>query len=150
MYIIGGEQLLRCDALVVSCIDFRLQAHLDAWLSSVLGYGTYDRVALASGVKEREAVLAQVALAARLHGIRLVLLLNHEDCGAYGVEGTLARHQADLRAIQRRIQAELPDLTVVLGYMQLDGAFVHIPVEAGAPVQSLAAVVRGVLRGPES
>lgn len=146
----GNRRPLCCDALVVSCIDFRLQAQLDAWLSSVLGYGRYDRVALAGGVKDRGTVLAQVALAARLHGIRLVLLLNHEDCGAYGAEGTPDRHRADLRAIQRRIQAELPDLVVVLGYVQLDGAFIHVPAEEGIPVQSLAAVVRDVLRGPES
>lgn len=146
----GNRRPLRCDALVVSCIDFRLQAHLDAWLSSVLGYGTYDRVALAGGVKDREVVLTQVTLAARLHGIRLVLLLNHEDCGAYGVEGTPDRHRADLRATRRRIQAALPTLAVVLGYMRLDGAFVHIPAAEGAPAQSLAVVVRRLLHGPES
>ncbi len=146
----GNVRLLRCDALVVTCIDFRLQAALDFWFAGTLGHGAYDRAALAGGVKDQETVLQQVDIAARLHGIRLVLLLNHEDCGAYGLEGNLSRHRADLRAVRQRILAAHPDLAVALGYVQLDGVFVHVPAEDGAPVRPLQAVVKELLRGLHS
>ncbi len=140
-------QPLRCDTLVVSCMDFRLQAFLDPWLATTLGYGNYDRVAIAGGVKDQDSVLAHVDLAVRLHAVRLVLLLNHEDCGAYGAAGTLARHQADLRATRARIQAVHPGLAVACGYLRLDGVFAHVPGEEDAPPQPLDAAVRRALGG---
>ena len=136
-----------CDALAISCMDFRLQTFLDPWYAAVFGHGNYDRVAIGGGVKDQAAVLAHVDLAVRLHDVRLVLLLNHEDCGAYGVEGTMSRHQADLRAVRARIMATHPELTVVLGVLMLDGTFVHVPGEVGDPQLALPAVVRDGLRG---
>lgn len=111
------------DTLVVHCIDFRLQAYLDSWLQRELGHGNYDRVSLAGGVFDFEPVLVQVRIAKRLHEIRSVVLINHEDCGAYGDEGTPERHQADLREASRKIKATFPDLKIETYYLHLDGEF---------------------------
>lgn len=128
-------------------MDFRLQAFLDPWLATTIGYGNYDRVAIAGGVMDQDSVLAHIDLAVRLHAVRLVVLLNHEDCGAYGAAGTLARHQADLRAARARVAATHPGLTVVCGFVRLDGALVHVPGEQGAPPQPLDALVTRALNG---
>ncbi|MEZ0396773.1 MAG: carbonic anhydrase [Anaerolineales bacterium] len=110
-------------AIVVHCMDFRLQKHLDEWLQRELGHGQYDRLSLAGGVFDLDFVSRQVALSHRLHDIKQVLLINHEDCGAYGEAGSPERHAADLRAAKQRIQAEIPGLEVRPYYLHLDGTF---------------------------
>jgi len=111
------------DTLVVHCIDFRLQAYLDTWLRNELGHGNYDRVSLAGGVFDFDTVLGQIYIAKRLHEINGVILINHEDCGAYGKEGTPERHQADLEIAGRKIKSTFPDLKIERYYLHLDGEF---------------------------
>jgi carbonic anhydrase len=114
------------ETLVVHCIDFRLQEYLDSWLQNELGHGNYDRVSLAGGVFDLEPVLAQVRIAKRLHEIKRVILINHEDCGAYGDKGTPERHQADLRDAGRKIKGNFPDLKIETYYLHLGGEFERI------------------------
>jgi len=84
------------NAIVVHCIDFRLQKYLDPWLQQRFGHGNYDRVSLAGAVFDFYAILRQVEISNRLHKIKKVILINHEDCGAYGEEGNYERHKTDL------------------------------------------------------
>lgn len=111
------------ETLVVHCIDYRLQEYLDPWLQNELGHGNYDRVSLAGGVFDFDSVLGQILIAKRLHEIKGVILINHEDCGAYGEEGTPERHQADLEKASRKINATSPDLKIETYYLHLDGEF---------------------------
>jgi len=115
------------DTLVVHCIDFRLQAFLDPWLQNKLGHGNYDRVSLAGGVFDFDTVLGQVHIAKRLHEINRVILINHEDCGAYGDASTLERHREDLGKASLRINALHPDLDIETYYLQLNGKFERFP-----------------------
>ena len=68
-----------------------------------------------------DAVLKQVEISRRLHSVKTVILINHEDCGAYGEAGTLDRHAADLRTAGDKIKASFPDLAVELYYMHITG-----------------------------
>ena len=85
-------------ALVVTCIDFRLQEAINKWISENFSPRTFDRVALAGGVKNLEVILGQIDIAIRLHHIKNVVLVNHEDCGAYGEAGTSEKHIEDLKS----------------------------------------------------
>ncbi len=111
------------DSIVVHCIDFRFQKYLDPWLLEHFGHGNFDRVSLAGGVFDVFAVLRQVEISDRLHKIKKVVLVNHEDCGAYGKEGNYARHKADLEEVERKIGALFPHLDVEIYYLHLDGEF---------------------------
>ena len=114
---------LHCKDLVVHCIDYRLQEHLDKWLESNFLAQSYDRVAVAGGVNDVFYVIKQVDVAVRLHSIERVVLINHEDCGAYGSAGNYERHQTDLEEAERKIEALFPDLDVETYYLHLDGKF---------------------------
>jgi carbonic anhydrase len=117
---------LQCDAVVVTCKDFRLQRYLDEWLRDTVGYGNYDRVSLAGGVKNWKFVFDAIQLAHRLHNIRRVILINHEQCGAYGAESTPERHTHDLREARQAIHDRYPSFRVDLYYLTLDGRFERI------------------------
>ncbi len=110
-----------CDAIVVMCIDFRFQEAFDHWLQENLGYGHYDRVGFAGGVKDWDKVLPQIDISKRLHKIKKVILVNHEDCGAYGESGSKAQHVTDMKLARQRILERFPDMDVAMYYATLDG-----------------------------
>jgi carbonic anhydrase len=117
---------LRCDAVVVTCKDFRIQRYLDEWLRDSIGYGNFDRVSLAGGVKNWDVISGAIDLAVQLHDVHRVILINHENCGGYGHESTPERHAADLRAARANVLGKYPGRTVLLYYVLLDGTFVRI------------------------
>ncbi len=112
-----------CQALVITCIDFRLQEFINNWINKNLSPKTYDRVALAGGVKDFESISNQVEISKKLHNIEKVVLINHEDCGAYGKDGTEEIHSQDLNQAKKSLNEKYPDLLISTYYLKLDGTF---------------------------
>lgn len=111
------------EAIIITCIDFRFQEYIDNWISQNFAPKTFDRVAIAGEAKNLETILGQIEIAHRLHHIKKVVLINHEDCGAYGEEGTPEKHAEDLQNAKAKILSQFPDLEVDTYYLKLDGAF---------------------------
>jgi carbonic anhydrase len=114
------------DAIVITCIDFRFQQFINKWLKYVLKDYIYDRVALAGGIFDLYTILKQVEISNRLHQIKKVILMNHEDCGAYGNLGTYERHQKDLLDAEGVIEKLYPHLDVECYYIYLNGKVENI------------------------
>jgi len=81
-----------CDAAVVWCFDNRFQLGFSKFLKRI-GVVNSDPIKIAGGAKslaspeheaDREFVLDQIRKSVRLHGTKLVILMLHSDCGAYG------------------------------------------------------------------
>lgn len=116
----------KAESIIVTCIDFRLQEAINKWILENLAPKTYDRVALAGGVKNLETILSQIDIAVRLHHIKKVVLVNHEDCGAYGEEGAEQKHSQDLTYAAASIRQKYPQLEIETYYLNLDGIFKQI------------------------
>jgi carbonic anhydrase len=112
-----------CDAFVVACFDFRFQKYIKKWLEENFQNKTYDYVGFAGSTKNLDIIMNQLDISVRLHHIKEVVLIHHEDCGAYGVDSTHDRHAADLKKARQTINALYPNLTVNLFYLHLDGEF---------------------------
>ena len=112
-----------CDALVVSCIDFRFQKFIRDWLDENFGDKTFDYVGYAGGSKDLDTVMKQLDLSVNMHKIKHVVLMHHENCGAYGDESTPERHAKDLLKARKMIKKKYPKLKVDLFYILLDGKF---------------------------
>jgi hypothetical protein len=104
-------------------MDYRLQKFLQPWITVRFGYDNFDIISLAGGVHDYEMVLKYVQLAVQIHSINIVCLINHEDCRAYGREGTYKRHRLDLLDAGSKIRALFPVLKVEAFYLHLDGMF---------------------------
>lgn len=115
--------MLHCDTLIVTCIDFRFQQFFDQWIADHERYGDYDRIALAGGVKNWEVVFPQIIMAKTLHHVQRVVLINHEDCGAYGEASSYDNHARDLCNARDAILETYPELKISLYYARLDGVF---------------------------
>lgn len=114
-----------CEVVVVHCIDFRLQQFLNDWLTKRFGPRNYDRVSWAGGVREFAIVQTQIQTSSRLHQVKKAILINHEDCGAYGELGTKERHMSDLAYAEHAIKSM--QLDVEKYYLHLNGEFERIP-----------------------
>jgi carbonic anhydrase len=115
-----------CDAIAIACIDFRFQKYMQKWLNKNFKSKTFDYVGFAGSTKSLSTVMKQIDISVRLHHIKEVHLVHHEDCGAYGVESTPERHRKDLLKAKKKISKAYPKLKVFLYYLHLDGKFENI------------------------
>ncbi|MBE9214682.1 carbonic anhydrase [Plectonema cf. radiosum LEGE 06105] len=128
-------------ALVLSCIDFRfLTAESDFLGRKHLG-GEYDWTALAGASlavrgfphpSDAEAFWDQLDLSYRLHHINKVIVIDHQDCGAYATmidpdlsknpERELQIHTEYLHQAYRSIRDRYPNIEVELYFATLNKA----------------------------
>jgi len=111
------------DSLIVSCIDFRFQKYIRKWLDKNFKNKTYDYVGFAGATKDLKTIKTQLDISVRLHQIKQIVLIHHEDCGAYGKESTRTKHVKDLKKAKTVIKALYPHIDVELYYIHLDGKF---------------------------
>jgi len=125
-----------CQAIAIACMDFRLHAKLHEKLNQDYGPTGYDLVHIAGGGgafladDASSLMLKQVDLSVKLHQSSMVVLINHEDCGAYGGKAAFAdadaeheRHDSDLKKAAELIAEKHPQLTIKRLYQHLDGTF---------------------------
>ncbi len=116
-----------CDNLVISCIDFRIQDLVHSWLHRKFPHEMYDYVAVAGSVKKLLAVEKQLEISERLHQVKHVILIEHEDCGAYETEEDIKTKQIqDLYKAKKEILRLFPALIIHLYYLHISGVFEEI------------------------
>ena len=116
----------QCHAMIVCCIDFRFQKFIRKWTDENLKDQTFDLVGLAGSTKDLETILGQIDISVRLHHIAQVILIHHEECGAYGAESSLETHTADLLKAKSAILSRYPQLDLSLYYLKRSGEFIPI------------------------
>ena len=114
-------------ALIICCKDYRYIQPTQYFVKRRLGIRWYDLKATAGGVRAmlespptvRRWILRDIDLVYRLHNVRRVILVHHEDCAAYGGSaklGSLTRqrrfHRAELQRAARVLKREFHGLTV--------------------------------------
>jgi hypothetical protein len=145
-----------CEALVVMCMDFRFRDWVPEKVADLTDLSGYDLVSYAGGAlllgsddpTEREALLSQVRLSNRLHGISKVVLADHEDCGAYGGSKAFSSrseefecHRVKMTKAAAAIRCELPHLRVILSYARMDGSMQVVAESADPATRILDAAV---------
>jgi carbonic anhydrase len=114
---------LTCDAIVVTCIDFRFHKYVHDWMKKNHKNMTYDLVGIAGCAKDFKLAKKQIDTSRKLHNIKNVFLIHHEGCGAYGIDSTRENHSRDLIRARDTILSEYSNLNVRLYYVYLDGRF---------------------------
>lgn len=128
------------DAVVLSCMDYRLADDVDAYMAGRGLTGKYDQLVLAGAalgvLTDKQPAWGptfwqHVQIAKDLHHIHEIIVLDHRDCGAYRVflgealvrdpTTELSTHTLYLRKFRDEAGARFPDLKVELGIMALDG-----------------------------
>ena len=118
-------------ALVICCKDYRYIQAMQRFIRQRLGIRWYDLKATAGGVlamldaplSVRRWILRDIDLVYRLHSVRRVIIVHHEDCAAYGGSaklGNLAQqrefHRKQVQRAVRLLRRQFPDL-IVSGFL---------------------------------
>jgi carbonic anhydrase len=127
-----------CTAFVLHCMDFRLQKAIHSYLDEKGVLGDCDIVAVAGAAKgivepakpaEKEYLLTQLELSIKLHGTKVVYLMNHTDCGAYGgamafdtQEEEAEHHFAHMEKAAAVIREKHSDIVVKNVLIRVDGS----------------------------
>jgi hypothetical protein len=114
-------------ALIICCKDYRYIQPTQRFVKKRLGIRWYDLKATAGGARAmldaprivREWILQDIDLVYRLHGVRQIILVHHEDCAAYGGSSTLGTvaqqrrfHQAQLTRASRLLRRRFSGLSI--------------------------------------
>ncbi|MBF0167390.1 MAG: twin-arginine translocation signal domain-containing protein [Alphaproteobacteria bacterium] len=128
------------EALLLSCMDFRLLDEIVKYMDGRSLTNNYDHVVLAGAslgaLYEKKPSWGQtfwdhVDVAQQLHHIKKVIVMDHRDCGAYKVfispdhaktpKDEFDVHATYLRKLRDEIKKRFPALEVELLLMGLDG-----------------------------
>ena len=127
-----------CQGVVLHCIDFRFRKQLGEFLHKRFPDDDYDLIADAGGVKslvtegEDSAFLTrQFDPSHRLHDPSVIVLVQHEDCGAYGgsvafegFEAELHFQEGELRKAATLLQERFPKIAVESYFIRLSGELI--------------------------
>ena len=128
------------EALLLSCMDYRLMNDVEAYMDGRGLKENYDHVILAGASLGavnttypawRDVFFTHLDLAVQLHDVHRVIVVDHRDCGAYKLllgeasvkdpATELASHVAQLYLLRTAIGEKHPHMAVELGLMGLDG-----------------------------
>ncbi|MBE0621911.1 MAG: hypothetical protein IH605_15060 [Burkholderiales bacterium] len=130
----------KTDALLLSCMDYRLIDETERYMSSRGLRNKYDHVILAGASLGaltdkypawNKTFWEHLEVAIQLHQVHKVIVLDHRDCGAYNVifgedfskdhskETTI--HSEKLKELRTQIGEKYPKLDVELLLMSLNG-----------------------------
>ncbi|MBI2642677.1 MAG: hypothetical protein HYW97_02455 [Candidatus Wildermuthbacteria bacterium] len=144
------EQHQRCPAVVIHCMDWRFRKHLNAFLDARFPAG-YDLISLAGGIKslhedgisDTNVELKNLKLASSLHHPERIVLIQHEDCGAYGGSGQFANFEAEhrfqeeeLRKAMLLLEEYFPQKITEAHFIRLSGEV--IPLAQAPETQSVS------------
>lgn len=128
------------DALLLSCMDYRLMDDVERYMSGRGLRDKYDHIVLAGAslgaVTDKYPAWNQtfwehLDIAIKLHDIKSVIVMDHRDCGAYKVILGAApvanpaiekdTHAVQLKKLKGLINKKYPKLSVEMLLMSLDG-----------------------------
>ena len=122
-----------CEAAVLTCIDFRFWRETVKFVEDGLGIKSFDFPSLPGASKaineaqDGDITMQCVSVPHDLHHVKKAVIINHQDCGAYGgskvFNGDEAAeqkfHEAELKKAEEKILEKYSDLEVILVYAKL-------------------------------
>lgn len=122
-----------CEAVVLTCIDFRFWKETLEFVEKKLGIGDFDFPSLPGSAKainecinDSELALSCIGVPCGLHHVKKIVIVNHEDCSAYGgskmfgsVEEEQKFHERELQRAKGKLLEKYPDKEYILVYARL-------------------------------
>ena len=120
-----------CDVLVINCSDFRFTTASQEFINERLGLkGNYDYISIPGSIrnlmdaKTRDLVLNKFGVSVRLHRVKRIIILGHQDCSVgYGGSKNFSEPAVeyktickDLKKARKLMRIKFPHLKVYLYY----------------------------------
>lgn len=131
-----------CEAVVLTCIDFRFWKETIEFVEDKLGIKLYDFPSLPGSAKaineSSDLAMSCISVPCDLHHVGKIVIINHQDCGAYGGSAkfngdSVAEqkfHEGELQKAKAKILEKYPEKEVILAYAKLvdDGGSIEFIV----------------------
>ena len=122
-------------ALIICCKDYRYVQDIQQYFRR-RGVRWYDLKATAGGLRAlqdapalvRRWIMRDVQLVYRLHGVRRIYIVQHQDCAAYGGSRAFGAFDSEVRFHRRQFQRARRRLARALPKARVEGFFAY-----GAP-----------------
>ncbi len=128
------KEIHACEAAVLTCIDFRFWRETVEFVEKELGIKSFDFPSLPGAAKaineslDGDIASQCVSVPHDLHHVKKLVIVNHQDCGAYGGGKVFngddaaeqAFHEAELKKAKAKILEKYQDLEVILVYIKLE------------------------------
>ena len=120
-----------CEAVVLCCIDFRFWRETLDFVEKELGIKSFDFPKLpgsAKAINEKSDLAMQcISVPCDLHHVKKVVIVNHQDCGAYGgsvkfnsdAKAEQEFHEGELKKARNIIAEKYPNKEIILVYVKL-------------------------------
>lgn len=125
------EDVHSCEAVVLTCIDFRFWKETLKFAEQELKIKNFDFPSLPGAAKAinegSNLAMSCISVPCELHHAKKIVIVNHQDCGAYGgsskfggdAEAEKKFHEEELKKAKSKVLEKYPDREVVLIYAQL-------------------------------
>jgi carbonic anhydrase len=126
------KDVLSCEAVALSCVDFRFRAETLLFIKKFLAIESFDIMKFPGSARaineksENDFVLNSIQLPLDLHCASKIVIVNHQDCGAYGGSGAFQNpqeeqefHEAELRRAGARVREKFQGIEVLMSYARL-------------------------------
>lgn len=107
------------DALVVTCIDHRFVGITSEYLAK--NNLDYDLIAYPGASKSIYLLFDAIAVSIRLHTPKKIMIIDHEDCGAFGDDNSIETHQKSLSTASKLLNVKFPLIPVEALIAKFDG-----------------------------
>ncbi|HPN54608.1 MAG TPA: hypothetical protein PLB52_01605 [Candidatus Moranbacteria bacterium] len=130
----GYKDVHSCEAVVLCCIDFRFWKETVEFVEKELGIKSFDFPSLPGSAKainesqDETFVFGCIDVPVNLHHAKKIVIVNHQDCGAYGGsanfngddEAEQKFHTEELQKAKEKLSAKYSDKEIILVYAVLD------------------------------
>jgi hypothetical protein len=99
-------------ALIIHCIDYRFVSGERRFAKENSLKDSYDLIAYPGASKDIEKLTDAVGVSVRLHSPKKIMIVDHEDCGAFGSDNSLETHKTSLEKAKTLLQEKFPNLPV--------------------------------------
>jgi len=139
-YVPQSRAAATTEALLLTCMDFRLMDEIERYMSARGLRDKYDHIVLAGAslgaVTDKYPAWSKtfwehLGLAIEQNSIRRVIVIDHRDCGAYKLilgeehlkdaKTEKQAHAAELRKLKDQIREKYPEIEVEMRLMSLGG-----------------------------
>ena len=121
-----------CEAVVLTCIDFRFWKEAVKFVENELEIKSFDFPSLPGSAKAinessgEDLAMSCISVPCDLHHAKKIVIVNHQDCGAYGgsakfgnVEEEQKFHESELKKAQEKIAEKYPEKEYILVFAKL-------------------------------
>lgn len=111
----------KIEALIIRCIDYRFVTQSRKFKDDQGLKDKYDLIAFPGASKSIHQLFDAIEVSNRLHKPKKIMVMDHEDCGAFGDKNSLKDHTESLEKAEKLLNIQFPGIPVELYYIKFDG-----------------------------